>query len=134
MDKLRLDKQEIIKNLINRTDIELTRQRVAIYLNVTGIYLRTSITKNLFKVDLDSNSCNFYDAKRHLNKLFYPAIFNDDDIEIILSYLEYISPDRAKRVREDLIREPNLTRSNGFIYGINNNNKKLKEYYELVEV
>ena len=135
MDKIRINKEDIIANLINRSNIDLTLQRVAIYLNLTGIYLETSSSKNLFKVDLTNKNGAFYDSKRYLNSLFYPAILNTEDIKTVLSYLEYIPHDKAKRIKEDFIRNPedNLI-DKGFIYGILNKNNDLREYYELVEV
>lgn len=135
MDKIRINKEEIIANLLNRRDIDLTLQRVAIYLDLTGVYLETSTSKNLFKVDLELKQGAFYDSKRYLNNLFYPAILNTEDIKTVLSYLEYIPFDKAKRVKEDFIRNPEeIATSNGFIYGILNKNNDLKDYYELVEV
>ena len=136
MDKIIIKKEDIINDLIKREHINQTRQRIAIYLNLTGVYLKVNRHhKNLLKIDLNESKAEYYDPKRFFNKLFYPAIVNDDDINEVLSYLELIEIEKTKRVLTDFIREPNTpTAANGFIYNIRNNNSKLKEYYIISEV
>lgn len=44
INKIKISKKKLIKNLLNRDNMELTLQRVVIYLNLTGTYLTTNKT------------------------------------------------------------------------------------------
>lgn len=134
INKIKISKKELIKNLLNRDNMELTLQRVVIYLNLTGTYLTTNKTWGLFEVDLTQKKCKFHHTKRYLNKIFAPAIFNSDDIETINSYLEYIYEERAKDIELMYLENKKTYTNANILYAVRRQNEELRKYYELVEV